>query len=88
MFTLLMKVIFLSGEENNKLKVSLGEISDQTIEITPYTVAFYYVYYCKRNKIKVSESMIDNYVERVQQPLIPDTFKEDFKKIILDNGIN
>ena len=40
---------FFSGEEYNKLKVFL-EISDQTIEITPYNVAFYYVYYCKQNK--------------------------------------
>ena len=41
---------FFSGEENNKLKVFLEEMSDQTIEITPYNIAFYYVYYCKQNK--------------------------------------
>ena len=48
-------------------------MSDQTIEITPYNIAFYYVEYCKQNKIKVNESKIDNYIERMQQPLIPDS---------------
>ena len=72
---------FFSGEEYNKLKVFLEEMSDQTIEITPYNVAFYYVEYCKQNKIKVNESKIDNYIERMQQPLIPDKVIEDFKKI-------
>ena len=73
---------FFSGEENNKLKVILEEMSDQTIEITPYNIAFYYVYYCKQNK-KVNESKIDNYVERMQQPLISDSVKEDFRKLSL-----
>ena len=36
-----------SSEEYDKLKVFLGEMSDQTIEITPYNVAFSYVEYCK-----------------------------------------
>ena len=41
------------------------------------------------NKIKkVNESKIDNYVERMQQPLISDSVKEDFKKIILDHAKN
>ena len=77
---------FFSGEEYSKLKVFLEEMSDQTIEITPYNIAFYYIYYCKQNKIKVNESKIDNCVERMQQPLISDSVKEDFKKIILDHA--
>ena len=44
--------------------------------------------YCKQKKIKVKESKIDNYVERMQQPLIPVKAKEDFKKIIYDHAIN
>ena len=77
---------FFTGEEYNKLKVFLEEMSDQTIEITPFNIALYYVYYCKQNKIKVNESKIDNYVERMQQPLIPNNAKDDFKKIIYDNA--
>ena len=73
---------FVSGKENKKLKVFLEEMSDQTIEITPYNVAFYYVEYRKQNKIKVNESKINNYVERMQQPLIPGKVKEVFRKII------
>ena len=84
--TLLMKIIFFSGEEYNKLKVFLEEMSDQSIEITPYNIAFYFVYYCKQNKINVNEPKIDNYVGRMQQPLISDSVKEDFRKIILDNA--
>ena len=61
-------------------------MSDQTIEITSYNIAFYYVYYCKQNKIEVNESKIDNYVERIQQPLISDSVRENFKKIILDHA--
>ena len=56
---------FFSCEEHNKLKVFPEEMSDQTIEITPYNVAFYYVEYCKQNKTKVCESKIDNYIERM-----------------------
>ena len=63
-------------------------MSDQTIEITPYNAAFYYVEYCKQDKIKVNETKIDNYVERMQQPLIQDKVKEDFKKVIYDHAIN
>ena len=62
-------------------------MSDQTIEITPFNVAYYYVHYCKQNKIKVNESKIDNYVERMQQPLISDQLKEEFRKIIIDQAI-
>ena len=47
---------FFTGEEYNKLKVFSEEMSDQTIEITPFNVAYYYVYYCKQNKNKVNES--------------------------------
>ena len=79
---------FFHCKEYNKLKVFLEEMSDQTIEITPYNLAFYYVYYCKQNKIKVNESKIDNYVERMQQPLISDSVKEDFKKILYDHAKN
>ena len=78
---------FFTGEEYNKLKVFLEEMSDQTIEITPFNVAYYYVYYCKQNKIKVNESKIDNYVECMQQPLSSDQLKEEFKKIIIDQAI-
>ena len=31
-------------------------MSDQTIERTPFNVAYYYVYCCEQNKIKVNES--------------------------------
>ena len=79
---------FFSGEGYNKLKVFLEEMSDQTAEITPYNVAFYFVEYCKQNKIKVNESKIDNYIERLQQPLISESVKEDLKKIIYDHAIN
>ena len=78
---------FFTGEEYNKLRIFLEEMSDQTIEITPFNVAYYYVYYCKQNKIKVNESKIHNYVERMQQPLISDQLKEEFKKIIIDQAI-
>ena len=60
-----------------KIKVFLEEMSDQTIEITPYNVAFYYVEYCKQNKIKVNEFKQDNYIEKMQQPLNSDSVKED-----------
>ena len=66
----------------------LEEMSDQTIEITPLNIAYYYVAYCKQNNFKVNESKIDNYLERMQQPLISDSVKEDFKKIIYDHAKN
>ena len=31
---------FFTGEENNKLKIFLEEMSDQTIEITPFNVSY------------------------------------------------
>ena len=34
----------------------------------------------------MNESKKDNYVERMQQPLINDSAKEDFKKIIYDHA--
>ena len=61
-------------------------MSDQTIEITPLNIAYCYVAHCKPNNIRVNESKIDNYVERMQQPLISDSVKEDFKKIIFDHA--
>ena len=78
---------FFTGEEYNKLKKFLEDMSDQTIEITPFNVAYYYVYYCKQNKIKVNESKIDNYIDRMQQPLISDKL-EDFKNIIMEQAIS
>ena len=62
------------------------EMSDQTIELTTLNIAYHYVVYCKQNNIKVNESKIDNYVERMQQPLISGSVKEDFKKIIYDHA--
>ena len=79
---------FFTGDEYNKLKIFLEEMSDQTIEITPLNIACYYVFYCKQNNIKVNESKIDNYVERMQKPLISDSVKEDFKKLIYDHAKN
>ena len=61
----------------------MEEFSDQTIEITHETIACYYVEYFKQNKIKVNEPKTDNYIERMQQPLISDKLKEEFKKILL-----
>ena len=77
---------FFTCDEYNRLKIFLEEMSDQTIEITPYNIAFYYVACCKQNNIKLNESKIDNYVERKQQPLISNELKEDFKKIIYDHA--
>ena len=79
---------FFTGDEYNRLKIFLEEMSDQTIETTPLNIAYYYVAYCKQKKIKVNESKIDNYVERMQQPLISDSVKEDFKKFIYDRAKN
>ena len=36
----------------------------------------------------MNESKIDNYVERMQQPLISDSVKEHFQKIIYDHAKN
>ena len=81
------KSYIFTGEEYNKLKVLLEEMSDQTIEITPFNVAYYHVYYCKQNTIKVNESKIDNYIDRMQQPIISDKIKEDFKNTIMEQAI-
>ena len=51
---------FFTGDEYNRLKIFLEEMSDQTIEITPLNIAYYYVAYCKQNNIKVNESKTDN----------------------------
>ena len=77
---------FFTGDEYNRLKIFLEEMSDQTIEITPLNIAYYYVAYCKQNNIRVNESKIDNYVERMQQPLISDSVREDFKNLIYDHA--
>ena len=81
---------FFTGDEYNRLKIFLKEMSDQTIEITPLNIAYYYVAYCKQNniRVRVNEPKIDNYVERMQQPLISDSVKEDFKKLIYDHAKN
>ena len=62
-------------------------MSDQTIEIPPFNVAYYYVYHCKQNKIKVNESKIDNYIDRMQ-PLISDSLKQEFQNIIMEQAIS
>ena len=62
-------------------------MSDQTIETTPYNVAYYYVEYCKQNTIKVNESKIDNCLERMKQPLNSDKLEDELKKIIIDQAI-
>ena len=77
---------FFTGDEYNKLKIFLEATSDQTIEITPHNIAYYYVAYCKQNNIKVNESKIDNYVERMQKPLISDSVKESFKNLIYEHA--
>ena len=77
---------FFTGDEYNKLKIFLEAMSDQTIEITPQNIAYYYVFYCKQNNIKVNESKIDNYVERMQKPLISDSVKESFKNLIYEHA--
>ena len=77
---------FFTGDEYNKLKIFLEAMSDQTIEITPQNVAYYYVFYCKQNNIKVNESKIDNYVQRMQKPLISDSVKESFKNLIYEHA--
>ena len=81
------ETFFFTSEEYNKPKIFLEDMSDQTIEITPFNVAYYFVYHCKQNKIKVNESKIDNYIDRMQQPLISDSLKDEFKKIIIDQAI-
>ena len=73
---------------NTTNSIFLEEMSDQTIEITPLNIAYYYVYYCKQNNIRVNESKIDNYVQRMQKPLISDTVKENFKQFIYDHAKN
>ena len=55
-------------------------MSDQTIEIIHENIAFYNVESCKQNNNRSNESQIDNYVERMQQPLIWDKLKEKFNK--------
>ena len=69
------------------MKIFLEEMSDQTIEITPYNIAYYYVYYCKQNKIRVNESKIDNYIERMQQPIISEKLKEELKNLIWEHAV-
>ena len=69
------------------MKLFLEEMSDQTIEITPYNVAFYYVYYCKQNKIKMNECKIDNYIQRMKQPLISDKMKAEFENLIFTQAV-
>ena len=79
---------FFTGEKYNKLKIFLEDMSDQTIEKTPFNVAYYYVYYCKQNKIKVNESRVDNYIDKMQQPLISDSLKQELQNIIMEQAIS
>ena len=62
------------------------EMSDQRIKITQYNIASYYVFYCKQNKIKVNESKIDTYIERIQQLLIPETKLGEFEEFNIYSG--
>ena len=78
---------FFTGEVYNRLKIILEEMSDQTIEITPFNVAYFCVIHCKQNIIKVNESKVDNYIERMQKPLISDQLKEEFENIIFQQAI-
>ena len=66
------------------MKIFLEEMSDYW---NNQNVAFYYVYYCKQNKIRVNESKIDNYMERMQQPIISEKLKEEFKKLIWEHAV-
>ena len=66
----------------------LEDMSDETIEITPENVTYYYIEYCKQNEIKVNESKIDNYVESMQQPLVTSQLKEQLENIIFAQAIN
>ena len=66
-----------------KVETVSEEMSDQIKQITSENVA-----YCKQNNIKVNETEIDNYVERMQQPLISDKLKDEFKNIIFSQAIN
>ena len=62
-------------------------MSDQTIEITPYNVAYHFVAHCKQNEVKVNESKIDKYIRRMKQPLISDKIEAEFKKLILIQAV-
>ena len=62
-------------------------MSDQTIEITPFNVAYNYVYYCKQNEIKVNEPKINIFIERMLQPLISNQLEEEFRNIIFAQAI-
>ena len=62
-------MLFFTGEEYIRLKNFLEEMSDQTVEIKPFNVAYYYVYYCKQNKIKVIESKVDIYIEKIAKTI-------------------
>ena len=46
------------------------------------------MYTIVNKKIKVNESKIDNYIDRMQQPLNSDKLKEDFKNIIMEQAIS
>ena len=70
-----MKGNSYSDEEYLKFKIFTKDITVHTIGITPENVAYFYVEYCKQNNIKVNESKIDNYVERMQQHLISKELK-------------
>ena len=45
------------------------------------------IMWSKQNKVKVNESKLDNYIERMQHPLNSDKPKEEFKKIIIAQAI-
>ena len=63
-------------------------MSDQTKELTPENVAYFFVEYCEQNTIKVNESKFGSYVECIEQPLILDKIKEELKNIIFAQAVN
>ena len=71
-----------TGDDYDNLKFFLEEMSDRAIGITHESIAFYYAEYRKQNIMKVNESKIDNYTERMQQSLVSDKLKDEFKIII------
>ena len=76
---------YFTGDDSNRLKTFLGEMLNQIKEINHENFALFSVEYGKQNKI--NEFKIDNYIDRMQQPLISDKLKEEIKKYILAQPI-
>ena len=45
------------------------------------------MYIIANKKIKVNGSKIDNYIERIQQPLISDQLEKEFKNTISEQAV-